>query len=226
VPPPDPGSLAVPYYGRIALPDTPLRARILDLFAVTVIATPDPPEWLASRYTPRGRLEDAAIFANPEALPRARWVGDALPEPRGLQAGVATLVAAGFDARARVLLDPAPLAAPVEPGRGDGSVVARDEAPERIALRSRSGSAGYVVLADAWFPGWEARIDGDPAPVLRADLAFRAVAVPAGEHELVLRYRPLPLRVGFALAALAASAAAVAYAMERRISRARSSRSP
>jgi hypothetical protein len=217
VPPADAGGLAVPYYGRVGLPDTPERAAVLDLFSVSWIATDDPPEWLGERYAREG---DA--FANPRALPRARWVPDARPEPRGLQGTVAALVAPDFDPRRTVLLDPAP-ASPGATG-STGSATVEADAPERIALRVRSDGAGYAVLSDAFFPGWEAELDGDAVPILRANLAFRGVAVPAGEHALELRYRPAPLRAGFAIAGAAAALGLLAWALERRLSRARSRR--
>ncbi|HEX5066844.1 MAG TPA: YfhO family protein, partial [Myxococcota bacterium] len=92
-----------------------------------------------------------------------------------------------------------------------------------ISLHTRGERPAAIVLADAWFPGWEARVDGVQAPLLRANLAFRAVAVPAGEHEIELRYRPRSLARGTALAALALAALA-ALAVASRISRGRSSR--
>ena len=56
----------------------------------------------------------------------------------------------------------------------------------------------YLVLADTFYPGWQARIDGERAAILRANYAFRAVALDAGEHEVVFRYRPLSFIVGVA----------------------------
>jgi hypothetical protein len=224
VPPPDPGVLAVPYYGRIGLPDTTERFRVLDLFSVSDVLTPDRGAAIPAGY---GRILETRgtdlYFVNDHALPRAHWVPRSRPAPRGVQATAAALVASDFDPRTTVLLHDAP---PPEAAAstGEGTVEVGEDAPERIALRTRSDAAGYVVLADAWFPGWDAELDGAPVPVLRANLAFRAVAVPAGEHELVLRYRPRPLRTGFALAALALAAGAAAYAVERRVSRARSRR--
>ena len=55
---------------------------------------------------------------------------------------------------------------------------------------------GFVVLVDTWDPGWQATVDGEPATVLRANLALRAVAVPAGEHLVEMRYRPRSVLVG------------------------------
>ncbi len=56
-----------------------------------------------------------------------------------------------------------------------------------------------LVMADAYYPGWKAYLDGKPSPIMRANFAFRAVAVPAGEHEIVFRYEPSYWRPGVAL---------------------------
>jgi hypothetical protein len=219
----DADSLAAPYYGRIGLPDTDARGVILDLFSVAWVTSPSPPAWLAHRDALL-ELAGAPAFANPAALPRARWVPAAEREPRGLQATTARLVAPDFDARRTVLLDEPPpaLTSPDALAGATGRVEITHDAPERIRLTSAAATPGVVVLSDAWFPGWEAQVDGAAAPLLRANLAFRAVAVPAGEHEIELRYRPRPLRVGTALAASGALACAAALGWGR-VNRARSS---
>jgi uncharacterized membrane protein YfhO len=43
------------------------------------------------------------------------------------------------------------------------------------------------------------RIDGAPARLWRANHAFRAVALPPGEHQVQMRYEPASLRIGLAL---------------------------
>jgi uncharacterized membrane protein YfhO len=78
--------------------------------------------------------------------------------------------------------------------------------PERVVLHTRGDEAAAVVLTDVYFPGWEATLDGAAVALLRANLNFRAVAVPAGEHEIEMRYRPASLRWGAGLALLAAVA--------------------
>jgi hypothetical protein len=228
VPPATVNLLEVPYYGRIGLPDTPERAAILDLFSVSRLVSEDPPDWLAARYArvegapPLPRADGAQVFANPGALPRARRVGSARPEPRGLETAVAALLAPGRDPRRDALLDRVPpeLAA-ARGAAAEGEVEIALDAPERVLLRTRGERAAAVVLADAWFPGWEVRVDGARAEPLRADTAFRAVAVPPGAHEIEWRYRPRSLRAGAALAALAVLGGAAALALERRLSRAR-----
>jgi uncharacterized membrane protein YfhO len=59
-----------------------------------------------------------------------------------------------------------------------------------------------VVIVDAYDPGWRAWVDGRETSVLRANVAFRAVAVGAGRHEVELRYRPRALGAGIAVSAL------------------------
>jgi uncharacterized membrane protein YfhO len=49
---------------------------------------------------------------------------------------------------------------------------------------------GYLVLADAWAPGWRAAVDGAPALIERANLAVRAVRVPGGAHTVTFLYQP------------------------------------
>ena len=83
-------------------------------------------------------------------------------------------------------------------------------------LGTRGPVPGVVVLTDAHFPGWSATVDGQPAPLHRANLNFRAVAVPAGEHTIEMRYAPAPLRRGWGLAALGLVVCVGAIVIERR----------
>jgi len=82
---------------------------------------------------------------------------------------------------------------------------------ERYAVAA-DGPA-YLVTRDSFARGWEARVDGSPAPVLRANGKHRAVPVPAGRHEVDLVYAPPGARWG--LIACLASVVAAAFAWVR-----------
>ncbi|MGB9870557.1 MAG: hypothetical protein ACPLYD_02720 [Anaerolineae bacterium] len=67
---------------------------------------------------------------------------------------------------------------------------------EELQLRIQSPRAGFLVIGDLWYPGWQASVDYQPAPVLRAYTALRAVPLPAGEHIIRLSYQPFSFRLG------------------------------
>lgn len=61
----------------------------------------------------------------------------------------------------------------------------------RVRIRAATPLRAFLVLNDLWYPGWEVEVDGRPAELLRANLLFRAVALPPGRHEVEFRFAPL-----------------------------------
>ncbi|WP_146210292.1 YfhO family protein [Vitiosangium sp. GDMCC 1.1324] len=70
--------------------------------------------------------------------------------------------------------------------------------PNHTQVEVSAEAPGLLVVMDPWFPGWSAEVDGQSAPVLRADYAFMAIPVPEGTHRVVLRYVPTTLWMGLA----------------------------
>ena len=62
--------------------------------------------------------------------------------------------------------------------------------PTRVEVEADSPAGGWVVLHDVWYPWWRATVDGAPAPILKANVLFRAVAVPAGKHRVSFTFHP------------------------------------
>ncbi|MHB8628526.1 MAG: YfhO family protein [Aggregatilineales bacterium] len=59
-----------------------------------------------------------------------------------------------------------------------------------------------LIVADTWYPGWIATVDGQPTPIYQANGAFRAVYVEAGAHTVTMRYMPSSLATGAAISAV------------------------
>ena len=93
--------------------------------------------------------------------------------------------------------------------------------PDRVVLEVEASSSGFVVLADAFDPAWRATVDGEAAPVRRANVAFRAVAVPLGRHVVEMLYRPRSAARGLILTAVGLLSLLAAAAQARRGRRAR-----
>lgn len=85
---------------------------------------------------------------------------------------------------------------------GRGRVLSVERGLETIRVEAEAEGEATLVVADAWWPGWEATVDGRNVTAFPADVLIRAVRWPAGRHVLEMRYRPPELRTGLALSAL------------------------
>jgi hypothetical protein len=110
-----------------------------------------------------------------------------------------------FDTTREVLIDRSSLpelrtSGLVEAGRlptavqtGEARVTITRYADSAVELDVDTAKPGIVVLHDLYYPGWEVEVDGKPAAVLRANILFRGVEVPAGRHRIEFAFRPLSL---------------------------------
>lgn len=140
-----------------------------------------------------GRTDKAIVSENPNALPRVVLATQA--QPADFAAMLRTGVWPMVDFRKTVLLDAAnaPSAGRLPPAaaqQGGARLVSYRNA-EVIAEATAPPGGGWLVLFDVDHPWWFAEVDGKPAPILRADVMFRAVAVPEGTHTVRFVFRPL-----------------------------------
>ena len=82
-----------------------------------------------------------------------------------------------------------------EPGPAGEAQLQRDS-PERMRIALQAPGRRLLVVSEHFDPGWRARVDGTPAPVLRVDLCALGVEVPAGAREVELRFLPRGLLAG------------------------------
>ena len=160
---------------------------------------------------------DVKIYERTGAGGRA-WLVHGVQTAADDAASLALLDAPAFDPLATVVLSD--VSGPQPPARAAANesiqIVAYE--PERVAITADVASPAVLVLADAFYPGWHATVDGVPAPILRANLMFRGLALAPGRHEIIFNYRPAAWRLGAAISliALAALVAAVSATYVRR----------
>lgn len=158
----------------------------------------------------QGAAGGIVFLENLSALPRFRIVHDVIPVEGERQA---------FETLRRLLGASSPAAAPEWARRSVIEGIGHDEAllahaepdpfrnfesvrrlaepdPETIVLEANLDRPGYVLVADTFYPGWTAAVDDAPTAIHPANLLFRAVAVPAGKHIIVMKYRSSWLPIG------------------------------
>jgi hypothetical protein len=81
----------------------------------------------------------------------------------------------------------------------DARVVGTLFANERIAFQTTASVPTVVVVAQTWYPGWRATVDGKPVKIWRANYAFQALEVPAGQHHAELVYQDRAFLLGLFL---------------------------
>lgn len=68
--------------------------------------------------------------------------------------------------------------------------------PNIVEVKTNSKKNQLLFLSDEYYPGWKAYIDEEETKIFRADYAFRAVAVPSGQHQISFIYDPDSFKVG------------------------------
>lgn len=71
---------------------------------------------------------------------------------------------------------------------GVGTVLSVDRGDDELTYRLDVDRPGVFVVADTFFRGWRATANGAPLGIARANAAFKAVRVPRGRVDLVLRF--------------------------------------
>jgi hypothetical protein len=138
----------------------------------------------------------------PDPVSRFRWVPHGLAAAGPAQAR--ELVFSGeVDFSDRVVLEkttPSSNCLPLKENAPEevpvGEVKIENPNPNRTQVQLTKGAPGWLVIADTWYPGWCAWVDGKPASIWRANYLFRAVQVEAGSHTVTLEYRPFSFYLG------------------------------
>lgn len=191
-----------------------LASARVGLFATTDLETAEAleREGLERLFPPPGREaehEGVALFHAPWTGPRAR-----------LCHAFETVRPPDAARKARALLECSPGGLAIEEYAASQapSLPTRATSVEWISSRpgrsellvdGADGSGGLLVIADSWDPGWRATVDGRPADIYRANLAFMAIAIAPGRQRVVLDYDAGVPAGAWAPAALGAAGAAV-----------------
>jgi hypothetical protein len=167
------------------------------LFGVRFIATGVPIEQIDKRLKSGNlpliaRTPDAYVYENPRALPRVTLVGD------WRHANFDDMLRTGrwpdVDPRRTVLLQKPP--ADFIPGGDGGRAAIVSYRNTEVVVDTDAPATSLLVLNDVWHPWWRACVDNAEADILKANVLFRAVVVPAGKHRVTFKFHPFAGALG------------------------------
>ena len=146
----------------------------------------------------RAPLLHRLVVTNPGARPRIafqRWQCVA-----SMEEAQRVIAGSTFDLDGTAVLE-CPEVTGGESSRGpaSGRVQLVSDAPERVEITVEASTPGALVLADAFYPGWTASVDGAPASILPANVAVRAVRLTPGAHRIAFVFRTPGLRAALTL---------------------------
>ncbi len=199
------GGYRLNHYAILRSADSPL----LDLMNVEYMVSD---RELGGRWQLAFAEKDSPIrvYRNPNVLPRAFLVYQS-EHAANAEAALNRLLDKNFDFRTRVILETMPDLPAIHEVSQIGQARIVQYEPERVVIETDTLTDGILVLTDTYVPGWQARVDGQPAQVHVADYTFRGVRVPAGQHRVEFVYAPTSFTVG-ATISLAAIAFCVMWA--------------
>jgi len=190
------------YYQGIRLPR---HRALLNLAAARYVvvdsAIDDADRAFRSKLRLLEEVGSVRIYENPEALPRAFYV-PRIAVIRNQRTLLNRFSHPFHNPRVQALVEELPTDHFTGSARGTGNAAIVEDRSETLVIDVRATSEGFLFLADQYYPGWEATVNGAATPILRANYAFRLVRIPAGESRVVFRYRPRELRAGMAVSLL------------------------
>jgi hypothetical protein len=211
------------YHGTNIYPSG-LTSPLLDLLNVRYLIIPavfgeDRPdlEFLTRTWTTVYTDAEVRIVENPDVLPRAWLVYQAREVAEG--EALPLLASGAVDPRTTVLLEddvPTEVLA-VTSATGAGSVAIHEtNDPDTMRFTVTTEQPGLLVLSEIACPAWVATVDGAETEILPANHALRAISVPAGTHEVELRYDSPATRIGLGITVATIVGLAVAFVVTTR----------
>ena len=178
----------------------PEIAKMLRLFNVRYVLSIMPLRSAALRSIGRS-AEGVEVYEVRDPQPRAFVVGAAVYAATEAEV-LRLLTAPDFDTERQAVVEEAGLRLPADAGSSTNVQVV-DRGNTELILHASLARPGLLVVSEGYYPGWQAEVDGVATPIVRTNGMMRGVVVPAGEHQIVFRFRSRAIAAGFLVSGLA-----------------------
>jgi hypothetical protein len=169
----------------------------------------------SSQYRLVHQDDAVRVYENLDALPRAFLVND-IRTVESMERALGELSDTSFNPAQTAVIEGSPptdVLSMLDAGASTGAseVLFQEYSDNNVRLRVRTDEPALLVLTDTYYPGWKVTVDGDRGTIYPADVAFRGVFIPAGEHVVEFSYSPATFKAGAAIS-LASIAVLISYA--------------
>ncbi len=167
------------------------RSPLADLLGVRLIVSRYPLERMDREFDPKdfkfvAQTKDGFVWENPRALPRVMAPGSAQV------VDIDKMLTEGgwpdVDFTRTVLLDAEEAGPLLQAPPGEAKIISYRNT--EVVVEARSTEGCYLVLNDIWHSWWSAQVDGVAAPILQANVMFRAVRLGPGTHQVRFSFDP------------------------------------
>lgn len=141
------------------------------------------PAWFVDSFVPAGTPDEEIALIDSVDLRHTAVIGSDFAEARE---GFAKISSGGSDE------DPLDVSEEISvSGTAKDVIQMTSYAPNELRYHYSASAARTAIFSEIYYPdGWTATVDGAPLDLFRADWIFRAANLPAGEHDIVMRYEP------------------------------------
>ncbi len=142
------------------------------------------------------------VLKNDAALPRVWLVNEAQAvQPEEALRRIRGESSVKFDPRRTVLLEIDDDELPPLPGTtlSAGEAQILDYQPTRLTINTSAATDTMLIVSEIYYPGWKAKIDGNPAHLMVANYLLRGIALTAGRHNVEMYYEPPTVTTGLVI---------------------------
>ena len=210
--------------------DSENRRKIFNLLGIKYILDLESQPWKfpKDRYKLIWQKGKWKVYENLEALPRVFLVNDylVLKDDKKI---IEKIFSSDFDPSKTVILEnetfdgdrlvdkvlKSAKLSPVKDNFKKAEIV--DYTPNKVTIKTNSDHDSLLFLSDNYYSGWKAFLDGKETKIYRANYAFRAIAVPSGEHQITFSYQPLSFKLGLTISLISTISLIICFLCRNRL---------
>ncbi len=161
-----------------------------------------PTEFLKDKYKIAFINDNVKIVENLQVLPRIRFTNKVIVMSK--TDDISNVLSTQFDENLNILYSQPDTNLEMVNGCSgtQKSINIIKDDPNQIVVETQNDCPAFLLLSDAYYPGWKAFVNDQSTPIYQSNHAFRSIFLPAGDHHVKFIYQPQTFYVGLLISAI------------------------